>query len=177
MASSENQVALRNLKQDGISQLVDPQHASKALSTDLVNLAKEVQKADSFVRANVGNKLQVIVEQIRFLQAQAEKVLGEAKRDNDIHHIACNCKKIPGNMYFMYERPGGQRYMSLISPQEWGSACPHPFIGAYRLENDMSWTPEEETKTRASDEALIEQILHNKRVLAIAQPEPAADAP
>ena len=37
-------VALRNLKQDGINQLVDPKHASKALSTDLVDLAKEVQK-------------------------------------------------------------------------------------------------------------------------------------
>ena len=74
-------------------------------------------QADSFVRANVGNKLQVIVEQIRFLQAQAEKVLGEAKRNNDLHHVTCNCKKIPGNMYYMYERPGGQRYMSMISPK------------------------------------------------------------
>ena len=69
------------------------------------------------MRANVGNKLQVIVEQIRFLQAQAEKVLGEAKRNNDLHHVTCNCKKIPGNMYYMYERPNGQRYMSMISPK------------------------------------------------------------
>ena len=37
-------MALRNLKQEGINQLVDPKHASKALSTDLVDLAKEVQK-------------------------------------------------------------------------------------------------------------------------------------
>ena len=74
-------------------------------------------QADSYVRANVGNKLQVIVEQIRFLQAQAEKVLSEAKRNNDIHHVTCNCKKIPGNMYHMYERPDGQRYMSMISPK------------------------------------------------------------
>lgn len=170
MATPNNQVALKNLKQDGINQLVDPNHASKALSTDLVDLAKEVQKADTFVRANVGNKLQVIVEQIRFLQAQAEKVLGEAKLNNDLHHVACNSKKIPGNMYYMYERPNGQRYMSLISPKEWGGAPPHKFIGAYRLENDQSWTPEEETASRASDESLIEQILHNKRVLAITQP-------
>ena len=69
------------------------------------------------MRANVGNKLQVIVEQIRFLQAQAEKVLGEAKPNNDLHHGTCNCKKIPGNMYYMYERPNGQKYMSMISPK------------------------------------------------------------
>lgn len=127
-------------------------------------------QADTFVRANVGNKLQVIVEQIRFLQTQAEKVLHEAKRNNDLHHVACNSKKIPGNMYYMYERPTGQRYMSLISPAEWGPACPHTFHGAYRLENDMSFTPEEELKGRNTDEGLIEQILQNKRVLAITQP-------
>jgi len=167
MTTSNNQVVLRNMKEDGISQLVKPEHAAKALSTDLVELAKEVAKADTFVRANVGNKLQVIVEQIRFLQSQAEKVLAEAKRNSDLHHVACNCKKIPGNTYYMYERPDGQRYMSLISPQEWGSACPHEPHGAFILEMDHSWTPAEDAAGRASDQALVEQILHNKRVLAI----------
>ena len=57
--------------------------------------------------------------------------------------------------------------------QEWGGACPHPYRGAYRLENDHSWTPEEDLGSRATDDALIEQILHNKRVLAISQPTEA----
>ena len=27
----------------------------------------------------------------------------------------------------------------MISPEEWGSACPE-YVGGYRLEFDMSWT-------------------------------------
>ena len=42
----------------------------KASPHDLVELAKEVQKADSFVKATAGSKLQIIAEQIKFLQQQ-----------------------------------------------------------------------------------------------------------
>lgn len=40
---------------------------------DLVELAHTVQQADKFVRATTGGKLQVIVEQIRFLQIQVRE--------------------------------------------------------------------------------------------------------
>ena len=49
-------------------------------------------------------------------------------------------------------------------------------MGAFRLENDLSWTPEEDLGSRATDDALIEQILHNKRVLAISQPTDAGSS-
>ena len=39
---------------------------------DLVELAHTVQQADKFVRATTGGKLQVIVDQIRFLQMQVK---------------------------------------------------------------------------------------------------------
>ena len=39
---------------------------------DLVELAHTVQQADNFVRATTGGKLQVIVDQIRFLQMQVK---------------------------------------------------------------------------------------------------------
>ena len=37
---------------------------------DLVGLARQVQTADQFVRATTGGKLQVILDQIRYLQQQ-----------------------------------------------------------------------------------------------------------
>lgn len=75
-------------------------------------------QADKFTRATAGSKLSVIAEQVRFLQEQAKKVLEEAKRDQEINHMACNFKRIPGKMYYIYCRKNtGLRFMSMISPE------------------------------------------------------------
>lgn len=73
-------------------------------------------QADTFVRANAVNKLQVIAEQIRYLQEQAKTILDEAKRDGELHHAACNFKKIPGQVYYLYRRPTSQTYFSMLGP-------------------------------------------------------------
>ncbi|XP_022090374.1 uncharacterized protein C1orf50 homolog [Acanthaster planci] len=139
--------------------------------TDLVELARVVQKADEFTRANASNKLLTIAEQIRYLQEQARTVLEDAKRDNELHHIACNIKKRPGQIYYLYKRQSGQKYFSILSPQEWGKSCPHEYIGCYRLEHDMSWTPEEDMKRRSQEIGLIDQLLTSQASLT-SNPQP-----
>ena len=111
-------------------QLVSPEESGKIRSQfDLVELAGEIQTADKFTRATAGSKLSVIAEQVRFLQEQARKILEDAQRDKEINHMACNFKRIPGKLYFIYkskatEIPGWQYkkanrkpYMSMISPE------------------------------------------------------------
>ncbi|KAK3787046.1 hypothetical protein RRG08_037323 [Elysia crispata] len=140
-------------------QLVSSRKTNKmSASTDLVELAKAVQKADEFTKANAGNKLTVIADQIRYLQKQARKVLEDAKRNASLHHAACNLVKKPGTMYYLYERDSGQAYLSILSPQEWGTSCPHHFLGAYRLEYDQSWTPISEVSSRDEEFALLDKI-------------------
>ena len=52
------------------------------------------------------------------MNSQAKRVLEEASRDSELHHIACNFKKVPGTIYYVYRKPqGGKKYMSMISPQ------------------------------------------------------------
>ncbi|XP_050711703.1 uncharacterized protein C1orf50 homolog [Eriocheir sinensis] len=151
----------------GGHQLVNPYRTNKVDKMDLVAMAQEIQKADSFVHANVSNKLQVIAEQVRFLQEQARKVLTEAKTNADLHHVACNLVKKPGNLYHLYRRQSGQRYLSLLSPQEWGASCPHEYLGTYRLEADHSWTPEEKFEERTNDQQMINKILTCSNSLSI----------
>ncbi|XP_078497117.1 uncharacterized protein C1orf50 homolog [Lissotriton helveticus] len=133
--------------------------------TDLVVLAQQVQKADEFIRANACNKLTVIAEQIRFLQEQARKVLVEAKRDADLHHAACNVVKKPGNTYYLYKRESGQRYFSILSPKDWGASCPHEFLGAFKLQHDMSWTPFESIDERDAEINIIDKLLNHQIAL------------
>ncbi|KAM4588847.1 uncharacterized protein C1orf50 homolog [Odontesthes bonariensis] len=132
---------------------------------DLVALAVQVQKGDDFVKANACNKLTVIADQIRYLQEQARKALEEAKRDADLHHAACNIVKKPGNMYYLYQRPSGQKYFSIISPEEWGAGCPHQFVGAFKLQHDMSWSPVDEMEKRDAELAIMDKLISQQTAL------------
>ncbi|CAB1456118.1 unnamed protein product [Pleuronectes platessa] len=132
---------------------------------DLVALATQVQRGDDFIKANASNKLTVIADQIRYLQEQARKVLEEAKRDADLHHAACNIVKKPGTMYYLYERPSGQKYFSIISPKEWGPSCPHSFVSAFKLQHDMSWTPVDQVEKRDAEIAIMNKLISQQTAL------------
>ncbi|XP_008319175.1 uncharacterized protein C1orf50 homolog [Cynoglossus semilaevis] len=132
---------------------------------DLVALAAQVQTGNDFVKANACNKLTVIADQIRYLQEQARKVLEDAKRDADLHGAACNIVKKPGNIYYLYQRPSGQKYFSIISPKDWGSNCPHQFVQGFKLQHDMSWTPLDEVEKRDAELAIMDKLLSQQTAL------------
>lgn len=121
--------------------------------SDLVALASYVQQANDFTRATVGSKLDLISQQIQFLQSQARNILEEAKRDVSLTHAKCNFKRIPGKTYHLYRRVQPQEgeddeYFSMLSPAEWGSRLSDEYLGSYRLEPDRSWTPLEKVAER-----------------------------
>ncbi|KAG7262946.1 hypothetical protein CRUP_018089 [Coryphaenoides rupestris] len=147
-------------------ELVSPYQTNRAGDPmDLVSLAAQVQKGDDFIKANACNRLTVIADQIRYLQEQARKVLEDAKKDADLHHAACNIVKKPGNFYYLYQRPSGQKYFSIISPQEWGSSCPHPFIAGYKLQHDMSWTPLDQVERKDAELAIMGKLISRQTAL------------
>lgn len=143
------------------TQLANPFKVTKYESTDLVELARGIQKADVTIRATVCSKLQMIAEQVHFLQQQAHKVLLEANENLKLHHAACNFHKIPGHIYHLYERSSGQQYFSMLSPEDWYSSHggpPHVYIGAYRLEHDLSWTSEVSDAVRTNQMSLVNDL-------------------
>jgi len=141
-------------------QLVDPDRSGKKTQFALVELAEQVQKADQFTRATAGSKLTVIAEQVRFLQEQARKVLEEARLNALLHKTSCNFKKIPGKTYYIYKQRKNpdEEFLSMISPEEWGAACPE-YVGGYRLEFDMSWTELKDCDKRGNEMQMIQKIL------------------
>lgn len=108
---------------------------------DLVDVAREIQQADAMLGAVVNNKVKMIAEQIRRLQEDARGILAAAERDGELHRVRCSFSKAPGQTYHVYRRPDGERYFSMLSPDDWRGAPPHAFEGSYRLEVDMSWSP------------------------------------
>ncbi|MDA8165327.1 MAG: DUF2452 domain-containing protein, partial [Desulfobacteraceae bacterium] len=107
----------------------------------LVDLAREIEEAERMVNARVDAKLQVIAGQIKALQEEARAVLAEARQDQQLHHARCHFQRRPGQVYHLYRQDDGSLTFSLLSPNDWQGRPPHPFVGSYRLEADLSWTP------------------------------------
>lgn len=132
---------------------------SRAAPTSLVDVAAEIEHADTMLGSVTSGKLHVIVEQIRTLQQQAKQVLERAQRDSTLHRVSCPFKKRPGHVYHLYRKDCGEQYFSMLSPQDWKGKPPHNYEGAWRLEPDMSWTCETDEPERAEDEALVHRLL------------------
>ena len=130
-----------------------------APAIQLVDLAREIEQADKVVNVRVSSKLKVVADQIRVLQAEARKILEEANQDQDLHHVQCNFKKIPGHIYHLYQKADGRRYFSMLSPDDWKGKSPHQFLGSFFLGADMSWRPAGEERGEDATDKLVQQLL------------------
>ena len=105
----------------------------------LVERSNEIELAEELIESHVHGKLDVIVQQIRSLKEQAQTIMAEAQRDADLHKIKCNIEKIVGQAIFLYAKPDGTRYFSLLSPADWKHSPPNEFVGAYSMRGDRSF--------------------------------------
>jgi hypothetical protein len=126
---------------------------------DLIDVAREIQAADSVLSAVAAGKLESIARQIRALQEEAARTLHEAQADAALHRVRCNFKKIPGKLYHLYERVDGERYFSLLSPDDWSGQPPHAFCGSFRLEADMRFTAADQLEAREREWSELRPLL------------------
>ncbi len=130
-----------------------------APATELVDLAREIAEADQVLGNVVHGKLKVIAEQMKVLQQEAKSILETTARDRQLHRARCNFKRQPGKVYHLYCKSDDTRYFSMLSPKEWGAEPPHAYLGSYRLESDMSWTPVEDIGKEETSVQLLNALL------------------
>ncbi|MGB1274343.1 MAG: DUF2452 domain-containing protein [Nannocystaceae bacterium] len=109
-----------------------------APAIELVDLARQIERADHMLAVGVNGKLEIIAEQIRGLQKRAQEILDAAQRDAELHRARCNFVKRPGRVYHLY-RSDTEAYFSMLSPDDWRGQSPHAFAGSYELLTDMTW--------------------------------------
>lgn len=132
-----------------------------APAIDLVDLAKDIARADDMVTARTSSQLRVIADQVKALQQEAKKILASAQRDQQLHHARCNFQRKPGHVYHLYRRSNGQTEFSMLSPDDWNGSPPQEYLGSYRLEADMSWTPLEELDKADDSRELVQRLLES----------------
>lgn len=123
-------------------------------------LAEEVERAESMLNARTSAKLRVIADQIKSLQAEARKVLDEARDEQALTRAQCAFKRIPGKTYHLYRRTDGGTFFSMLSPQDWNGQPPDAFAGSFRLEADYSWTPADRLDQPDDTGRIVQQLIH-----------------
>ena len=126
---------------------------------DLVDVAREIQKADEIIGAVTSGKLALIAEQIRLLQEQARAVIDEARRDVDLHRAACAFRKRPGAVYHLYRKADDSLYFSMLSPEDWRGEPPDAFEGSHVLGVDQTFYAAERAGEVASRAANARRLL------------------
>lgn len=136
-----------------------------APAIELVDLAKQISDADNAIANQTSGKLKLIADQIKALQSEAHRILDQAHQNQELHRASCNFPRKAGHIYHLYEKNNGQRQFSMLAPEDWGGKPPHQFIGSYRLEADMSWTPVEELAEQDAAGDVIKQLLDEQGLL------------
>lgn len=107
-----------------------------------IDQALVLAESDKMLGAVARGQLQLLVEQISFLQEKARAIIAEVEINRHLHRVSCLFQKRPGHTYHLYlktpEDPESE-YFSMLSPEEWG-VPPHQFLGSFKLNDDFSWT-------------------------------------
>jgi hypothetical protein len=126
-----------------------------------------LKSSDEYVKNTTLNKLDVIGEQIKFLQAQAKEILTAAVENSELHRIPCNFVKVPGTIYHLYQRPSGEKFWSMISKAEFGDNNKNSYLGSFRMEGDRSFTSLDKIEEYSENRAFAEKLLKTKNLPAI----------
>ncbi|MDH5302236.1 MAG: DUF2452 domain-containing protein [Gammaproteobacteria bacterium] len=148
-----------NFKHQGSDNTAPYPVSRMAPAVTLTDMAREIEQADQQIQTHASAKLRIIADQIQALQAQAQQVLQQARNDQWLHRAKCNFKRLPGRIYHLYQKPEGDTYFSMLAAHEWGDEPPHTFLGSFRLEYDMSWTPAEQLAQRDDARTIIDKLL------------------
>lgn len=95
------------------------------------------------IRDQAINKLDMLDRLHRELVEQARNIVQKAREDLRLHIVPMHASKIRNRVYYLYssDRNGGESFFSILDRDEYRAADPGSrYMGAYRLNEDSSWT-------------------------------------
>ena len=93
--------------------------------------------------SNNYGKLKVLLKQMKNIQDEIETLCLESIEVDYLEEVDCNFKKIPGKSYYLYMKPNGQKFFSMIAPNEWDTK--NRFLNEYFYDYDLTFQPKNKT--------------------------------
>ncbi len=84
-------------------------------------------------QANKANK--VFTKKFEEIKDEFTNLIDEVQWNEFVYSTNYNFIPVMGETYYLYKKPDGTNFLSLISPDEWNME----FIGATRLESNNKW--------------------------------------
>ena len=69
------------------------------------------------------------------------KLVNEFNLNKLIYESIITFKPIMGKKYYLYENVKNERFLSLISPEEWNKKTNLEYLGAFKQDTSLKWVP------------------------------------
>ncbi|MBY0415393.1 MAG: DUF2452 domain-containing protein [Bdellovibrionales bacterium] len=130
---------LMKLKVTDMPSLLEYAHTVGGFSIVPTNEGQIKNHAREAMKEQTEEQLNLIFEQMKTLARQVQDIQKRVHISDLIYNAEIKFTLVVGKTYFLYETSSEKRYLSLISPKEWGSKLEDKFIAEIRLNADHTW--------------------------------------
>jgi hypothetical protein len=131
---------LMKLKTTDMPSLLEYAHNVGGFSIIPTNEGAIKSHARTAMEEQTDEQLQLIYEQMKTLAKQVQDIKKRVYISDLIYNAEIPFTPVIGKIYFLYERSNQSRFLSLISPTEWGEKLKEiNFIAEIRLNADHTW--------------------------------------
>ncbi len=131
---------LMKLKVTDMPSLLEYAHTVGGFAIVPTNEGQIKSHARDAMKEQTEEQLSLIFEQMKTLARQVQDIKKRVYVSDLIYNVQMTFTPLVGKIYYLYEMPEGKRYLSLISPKEWGDKMDgQAYIAEVRLNADHTW--------------------------------------
>ncbi len=131
---------LMKLKVTDMPSLLEYAHTVGGFAITPTNQGAIKSNARSAMVEQTEEQLNIIYEQMKTLAKQVQDIKKRVYISDLIYNVEIPFTPVIGKTYYLYEENTGKRYLSLVSPDEWGKAMDSQvFLAEVRLNADHTW--------------------------------------
>ncbi|MBC7538020.1 MAG: DUF2452 domain-containing protein [Bacteriovorax sp.] len=127
------------LKVTDMPSLLEYAHTVGGFSFFPTNEGQIKSHAREAMKEQTEEQLNLIFEQMKTLARQVQDIKKRVFISDLIYNVEMTFTPVIGKCYYLYEIDNGKRFLSLISPKEWGEKMKDKYIAEVRLNADHTW--------------------------------------
>jgi hypothetical protein len=128
------------LKVADMPSLLEYAHSVGGFAIEPTKEGQIKSRAREAMKEQTEEQLALIFEQMKVLARQVQDIKKRVHVSDLIYGVEMTFQPVIGKRYFLYEMDNGKRYLSLISPQEWGDKMEgQKYLAEVRLNADHTW--------------------------------------
>lgn len=130
---------LMKLKVTDMPSLLEYAHTVGGFAIVPTNEGQIKSHAREAMKEQTEEQLNLIFEQMKTLAKQVQDIKKRVYISDLIYNVKMTFTPVIGKCYYLYEEAGEKRYLSLISPKEWGEKMQDQYLAEVRLNADHTW--------------------------------------